>query len=376
MVNPFFHPYMGGTEKYLWDLCTRLAKRNDVSVITSQLQGTRRREHLQGIGVHRLPAMVFRKLPAFLPPPYSFSPSFPAALGRICREEKTEILHLHNRFCLDYNTMALTRAGMPLFLSLHNARPAGISPAVDFFGGLYDDLVGNIVMRSADRIIANSRWTLDATIPKDCAEKSQVIYNGIDTKAYKRVKADVRGKFDCDSLSLTVCRLLPQKGLEYLVRALPLVKSDHKAAVIGSGPDKDKLERLARRLGVADRLVFTGFVPEEKMTAYYSAADFFVLPSLWEPFGMVLTEAMACGAPVVSTRTGGIPEVVGDAGLLVQKGNAKQLAAAMERMAGDSRLRQKFSKAGRKRAEKYFEWDIIARQFERSYREFLNQNQP
>jgi glycosyltransferase involved in cell wall biosynthesis len=91
-----------------------------------------------------------------------------------------------------------------------------------------------------------------------------------------------------------------------------------------------------------------------------------------EAFGIVLLEAMACGAPVVTTRTGGIPEVVGDCGLLAPKANAKQLAAAMDRLASDSGLRRKFSRAGRKRAEKHFEWDVIARQVERSYRNFLS----
>lgn len=374
-VNPFFHPYLGGTENYMFELCKRLSRKNSVSIITSRLPGTNREEVVEGTKVYRMRSIILKKLPAFLPPPYSIPFFFPHHFFKVCEKEKPDIIHLHNRFFLSFASSAIWKKFLnkPLFLTLHNARTVGIGKEIDRAGQLFDNLIGNRVMRRADRIIANSKWTLEVTVPKDYPrERTEVIFNGVDTKKFKKIKTDLKDELGCEFLATTVCRLIPQKGVEYLIEAVKEIKHDFKVVVIGRGPKLGGLKALANKSGVGERVIFvTQFIPTRKLIEYYSASDFFILPSLWEPFGIVLLEAMACGNPVISTTVGGIPEVVSDCGLLVEPRSPEYIAEAANKLIDDKKLRKKLSRKARERSEKVFDFDVIAGKVERSYSDYL-----
>lgn len=374
-VNPFFYPYMGGTENYLFELCRRLSRKNSVSVITSRLPGTKKFEEVEGTKVYRIKSLVLKKLPAFLPPPYSIPFFFPHHFFKICEKEKPDVIHLHNRFFLSFASTVVWKkfVDRPLFLTLHNARTVGISKEIDFFGQLFDELIGNAVMRRADKIIANSRWTLQVTKPRDYPEeKTEVIFNGVDVKKFKKIETNLKDELGCEFLSTTVCRLIPQKGVEYLIRAIAGVKHDYKAVIIGRGPEQRNLKALSERLGVTKKIHFISEVlPENKLIEFYSASDFFVLPSLWEPFGIVLVEAMACENPVVATKVGGIPEVVADCGLLVDPKNSTQISDAINKLIEDEQLRKKLSRKARERNERFFDFDVVTKKVEQSYERYL-----
>jgi glycosyltransferase involved in cell wall biosynthesis len=375
-INPFFHPFLGGTENYLIDLTKRLAKKHNISVITSRLEGTSSYEEYLGIKIYRLPSLVFKKLPSILPPPFSMPVGFGYYFNKICREEKPDIVHLHNRFAPQFDSVIFWKRllKIPLFLNIHNSRPIGINAQTDFFGCLYDDTIGRLIMKSCDRIIANSNYSLNATVPDDYPkDRQETIYNGVDTKMYRKVKSHIKDELGCEHLLLSVGRLLPQKGLEYLLRALPNVEADYHYLMMGEGPEKDNLQRLISKLGLEKRVTIMGKVPNQKKIECYSDADIFVHPSLYEPFGIVLVEAMATECAVVSTKVGGIPEVVGKTGILVEPKNSRQIAASIERLAHDKKLMNKYKKEARKRTEKMFDWDIIAAQFEKSYKNYLGE---
>jgi glycosyltransferase involved in cell wall biosynthesis len=375
-INPFFYPYFGGTENYLLELCKRLSKNNSVSVVTSRLPGTKKVEEVEGTKVYRIRSLILRKLPAFLPPPFSIPFSFRRNLFKVCELERPEIIHLHNRFFINFARVAFWKKqlGIPLFLTLHNARTVGISKEIDFWGQLFDDLIGNEIMRRSDWIIANSKWTRDITVPKDYPrERTEVIYNGVDAKKFKRIKTDLKDELGCDFLSTTVCRLIPQKGVKYLVKAVKGIKHDYKAVIVGRGPELKTLQSLAKKLGVQKKFVFvTQFIPERKLIEYYSASDFFVLPSLWEPFGIVFIEAMACGNPVIATNIGGIPEVVtSKCGILVKPRNSEEIAKSIKMLIDDKNLRKKLGTNARKRVENIFDFDVVAKKVEMSYKNYL-----
>lgn len=376
MVNAFFHPYQGGTEKYLLDLCTRLAKDHEVHVITSQLPDTEREEIYRGIKVHRLPSKVLKKLPKPVPPPYPVTPALTLQMKRKLSQIDPDVIHTHNRFFPAWNAPQLYRFlfKKPVVMTLHNARTVGIDKKTDLAGQFYDEVLGKRIMRKADILVANSKDTMEITAPPDIPEeKKKIVYNGIDTRQYHPThEKDIRSELGVEKYTLTVCRLIKQKGLEYVVQALPEVEhDDYKHVVIGRGPEKKNLEKQARELGVEDKLHFTGFVPEEDMTDYYTQADAFVLPSLYEPFGIVLVEAMACETPVIATDAGGIPEVMGETGIPVPMRNSKRIAQGINRLLESPEEAEKMGKEGRKRAEEKFEWDKIAKDMEKVYREYL-----
>ena len=113
-------------------------------------------------------------------------------------------------------------------------------------------------------------------------------------------------------------------------------------------------------------------ISERELAALYSACDAFVLPSIWEPFGMVVCEAMAAEKPVVSTTAGGIPEIVApDCGILVRPKDAEGLYLAINRLFSDEDRMRRMGKAGRQRVKKYFTWDLTADCYAKVYREIF-----
>lgn len=374
-VNPFFSPYVGGTENYIHDLSTRLARRgHEVTVLTAKLRGTREEETIDGIRVVRVPSLVLSWLPPPLPPPYAIAPE--ASKVAVGLAKRHDIIHLHNRFFTSFANAALAArkiAKKPLVLTIHNSKTKGISLATDLFGNLFDSFYGDFVIKSADHVIGNSQYSLDITAPFVPARKKRVVYNGIDLKRYRKVKSRVKQRLGCKFLSATTCRLVRQKGLAYLVDSLRLVDVDgFHAVVVGGGPLLKSLARRAEKQGVSGRMTFTGKVPHENLLQVLSAADCFVLPSLYEPFGMAVTEAMALGVPVATSSAGGLPEVVGDAGVLFKPRSPRAIADAINRLAGDKRLRNRLGRAGLERARKVFDWDKIAVKVEETYEDVLN----
>jgi glycosyltransferase involved in cell wall biosynthesis len=171
-----------------------------------------------------------------------------------------------------------------------------------------------------------------------------------------------------DSFTLLFCGRLngphEQKGLDVLLKSLPTVLRRHRVVlkVIGTGPRLNQYQKLAGDLGVAEQVQFLGFVEHKDMPRHYQQADLFVLPSRRESFGLVLAEAMACGLPVVATTAGAIPEVVEDGatGLLVQPGDTRRLADAVNSLLEDPERMRDMGLKGRKRVEQTFTWDLVA----------------
>jgi glycosyltransferase involved in cell wall biosynthesis len=190
-----------------------------------------------------------------------------------------------------------------------------------------------------------------------------------------------------------VGRITPEKGVHVLLEAMQEVVAampdcvlfligpfgsnpPSPALVLGGDPASERFEALKpgyeRRLRDAaqplgEHVRFVGVVPNDRLAGWYESCDVFVHPAVWdEPFGIVLAEAMACGLPVVSTRVGGIPEIVahGETGMLVEPGDPKALAAAILELLRDDGRRRAMGAAGRRRVEQEFSWDRTAERLE------------
>jgi glycosyltransferase involved in cell wall biosynthesis len=161
-------------------------------------------------------------------------------------------------------------------------------------------------------------------------------------------------------------RLVAVKGLDTVVRALPHAAGIH-AVFVGEGPAAPGLRRLARRLGVADRVHLPGWVEEDEKIRLLRGAVAYTHPARFEAFGISVLEALAAGAPVVAARTGGVPELVGDAGLLLDHGPA-HWAAAMTTLRDDEAARADLGRRGRAQAAR-FGWERVAQDLETVYEE-------
>lgn len=169
-----------------------------------------------------------------------------------------------------------------------------------------------------------------------------------------------------------VGRLVRAKGLGVLLAAFAGLPPPHRLRLVGSGPDERYLRALATAYGIATRVEFLPGVPASVVPRVLNGMDMLVLPSLtcptWkEQFGRVLIEAMACGVPVVGSSSGEIPEVIGDAGLVVPEGDVRSLRAALRALARQPDLRQQMGARGRQRVLERFTYEHVARQLAELY---------
>jgi glycosyltransferase involved in cell wall biosynthesis len=161
-----------------------------------------------------------------------------------------------------------------------------------------------------------------------------------------------------------LARLTPQKGLTYLISAMPAILAQHPgtyALVVGEGYLRPDLEAQATSLGVAERVLFVGY--RRNVVDYLRASDLFVLPSLFEGMPLSILEAMGAGLPVIATAVDGTPEVVidGETGLLVSPEDPLALAEAVNRLLGDPELAARMGRDGRARADTFSEGALLDR---------------
>lgn len=232
------------------------------------------------------------------------------------------------------------------------------------------------LMKRADALIAVSQYTKKELTEfyNISEEKIHVIYNGVDVEKFKppsRSKADLRrelGLVPDRRMILFVGRLYSRKGLPTLLQtAREVVKdfTDAQFVISGGGfkQNEEKLRKLARQQRIEDNVSFVGYFPDEKLPDLYAAADVFVLPALYENFPFAILEAMSTGLPVVSTRVGGIPELVIDkqSGLLTEPGDYEQLADVITRLLQDSSFAEELGRKARQLVEEKFAWPLVTR---------------
>jgi glycosyltransferase involved in cell wall biosynthesis len=177
-----------------------------------------------------------------------------------------------------------------------------------------------------------------------------------------------------------VGRLVEEKGGAVLLDALAGLDGVWQLDIIGDGPEKTALAEQAKRLRIADRVTF-GALPSARMPGYYQGIDALAVPSLtrshWkEQFGRVIIEAMACGVPVIGSSSGAIPDVIGDAGLIVPEGDSAALRDGLQRLMRDSDLRRDLAAHGRRRVVERFTQAQVAARTVAVYRAMLGVAQP
>ncbi|MFK3620600.1 glycogen synthase [Corynebacterium hesseae] len=246
-------------------------------------------------------------------------------------------------------------------------------------------------MEYADAVIAVSAGMKDSILdayPRIDADKVHVVLNGIDTQVWQPGESAVLDKLGVDKqrpIVAFVGRITRQKGVKHLLKAAQNFDQDIQLVLCAGAPDTPEIaaetEALVEELRAQRDGVFwvKDMLSREEIKQVYSGADVFVCPSIYEPLGIVNLEAMACGTAVVASNVGGIPEVVvdGETGVLVNYDAdddatfEADLAAAVNRVAADKELAQRFGAAGRQRAIEDFSWATIAQQTVDIYRSLM-----
>ena len=288
--------------------------------------------------------------------------------------EGADLVHSHTWYANLAGHLAALLYGIPHVATTHSLEPLRPWKAEQLGGGYaLSSFCERTALESADAIIAVSegmRADVLRCYPRVTPERVEVIHNGIDPSEYAPDHGtDVleRRGIDPDRPSVVfVGRITRQKGLVRLLEAAPLLDPEAQLVLCAAAPDTAEIEQEVRaRIAELDRARWINeLLPRPEVVQILSHASVFVCPSVYEPFGLVNLEAMACEAPVVATAVGGIPEIVidGETGYLVAPGDdlARDLAERVNALLADEDLRRRFGKAGRARVLDRFSWAAVA----------------
>jgi len=322
-------------------------------------------------------------------------------LAMVGAVESPDIVHCHTWYSHLAGCLARPLTGAKLVLTTHSLEPH--RPwKVEQLGSAYHATtwIEKTAYQNADGVIAVSEAMKDDVQELYGVEpdRIRVIHNGIDPDEYRpRPSEAVLRRLGVDPaipIVLFVGRITRQKGILHLVRALPLLRGDAQVVLCAGAPDTPEiaeemrsLVEQARRTSAVPIVWLPEMLPKEDVIALYSHAAVFVCPSVYEPFGIINLEAMACGTPVVASAVGGIPEIVvdGETGLLVplqadDSGTfeprdphafSEALASAVNTLMDDPARRARMGAAARERVLEKFSWSAIAAETLAFYRDLI-----
>jgi glycosyltransferase involved in cell wall biosynthesis len=201
-------------------------------------------------------------------------------------------------------------------------------------------------------------------------EKFRIVPNGISTDIFYPIPEIMRQK---NNIIVTNSADTPLKGLYYLLRAVTEIAKTRKIrlTVVGTPKKDSKILKLIAQLGIGNIVTFTGRISDKQFVVEYAKATLAVIPSVYEGFGLPAGEAMACGVPVISTTGGALPEVVGDAGVIVPHSDYKALAGAISQLFDNPQRARELGQAGYKRVMDNFTWKIAAQKTVDTYQEAI-----
>jgi glycosyltransferase involved in cell wall biosynthesis len=229
------------------------------------------------------------------------------------------------------------------------------------------------VSRKLDRIVTVSACARDDICRdfKMTDDRFSIVPNGIDTDVFYPVPEIEREK---NRLIVTNSADTPLKGLYYLLYALADISKTReiRLVVIGTPKENGGIVKLIQKLGIGRLITFTGRIDNREFVRQYARATMAVIPSVYEGFGLPAGEAMACGVPVVSTTGGALPEVVGDAGLLVPPADHRALARAITSLLDNPARARELGAAGYRRVQEEFTWEKAAEKTVAAYREVID----
>lgn len=294
-----------------------------------------------------------------------------------------DVVHSHTWYAAMAGFMAKVLYDIPYVATVHSLEP--LRPWKEEQLGRSYHLtawIERVALEAADRIVAvssQSKEEIVANFPNISPERVAVIHNGIDLKTWRPSSAAAtRQAYGIEGdYVLFVGRTSRQKGMVHLLEAMKHVQPGVRLVCCTSAPDTPQIEQeiIAKVKETPRSLWINKLLREEQYIELYSHCAVFACPSVYEPFGIINLEAMACERPVVASEVGGIPEVVvpGRTGLLVPPADPRLIADALNRVLRDRAMAREMGLAGRRRVDEHFSWTSIAAKTRRMYEELLRE---
>jgi glycosyltransferase involved in cell wall biosynthesis len=363
----------------------------EVDVLAPHHRGALRKETINGVRVRRvrymwpercqtlcygggIPTNLKNGLWAKLQLPFLLLALF---LGVVRVARRSDLIHAHWSLSGLIGVLAGKLLRKPVVLMMHGAEVYVLkgNPLIKF------------VLEQADYVLCNSSFTLSKVLQISTPRACNVIAPGVDIQRFRPdVNLSVFFEREPDvpkerPLLFALGKFIERKGFSYLMEAMALLNREPAPFLMigGRGPLKKQLQSQAQDLGIADRVKFLDYIPDDCIPAYYAAADVFALPSVvderddTEGLGVVLLEALACETPCVASNVGGIPDVITDGlnGFLVEAGDPAALACRIRELTVTGKLRREMGRQGRRFVKERFSWQSKACELLSVYKELV-----
>ncbi len=386
-ISSNYPPEIGGLATSVPPLARELIKKgHNARVLTRDAKDYLSFEVLEGIPVYR----------SMRVPGYFYNPPIAAfkslAMGfkarRIIEKEEIEIIHSH-----DINVSAIAGIVGTKFKDVKKVtkfpgdlawellsltRWKGESPE-EFFekGGHLIGIIESVqraICNRYDAIIAPSKYMKGTLVKYSGVESSKihVVYNAIRSHSYSEGDIDKLRKRLLDGSKYSVisaCRMVPWKGVEYLIEAFKTLPGDIRLILIGDGPIKEDLQKRSKGLNIK----FLNKVPHSQIQKYIQASDVYALPSIYEPSALALLDCLVTQTPIIATNVGGTPEIISDGktGLLIKDRNPEAIAHSIQRLLSEEELYNKIKDNQKKECKKYL-WKNMIDEYIEIYRGVLD----
>ena len=375
---------VGGIARHCEGLAKSLAKQgHEIHIFTLDFPGAPDYEEHEGIRIYRTRSEVGH--PNFLTWVLLFNHFIEKRMAGVSRLVDFDVLHVHDWLTAPCSIGFKHFIGKPLVFTAHSTEHgrSGLHIPDSF---TIDGLEWWSTYEANKIIVASGSMKGEVCGHFNVSDsKVDIIPNGIDTSKYEGSvdKGAVRSRYGIqphERLILCVGRLVPQKGIEYLIHAVPIVarwRPEAKFIIVGDGWYRDHLEWIANTTGHRWRITFTGFIPDWDLVQLTKSADMLVVPSVYEPFGIVALEGMAAGVPVVATQVGGLTEFIQHdrTGVLVYARNPESIAWGIDHILSNSGHADWLVKNAREGVQKTYSWEAIAKRTARLYKEVAERKQ-
>jgi glycosyltransferase involved in cell wall biosynthesis len=377
---------IGGISPHVYNLSKSLAKNGvKVYVVTCDFPGVPQHEMVDGVEVLRIDSYK-NPSPDFATWVYlmnlNMQKEAAALVNRLGGE--IDVFHAHDWLSANAGIGLKHVFRKPLLATMHSTE-IGRRNGIHFD---YERMIHETeawltyeawrVICCSDYMVSHVQWAFG--LPED---KLVMIPNGVNAEVYSKIEKENLGEFRSkfalpeEKIVLFVGRLVYEKGVHVFVNAIPkvLAKANAKFVIVGNGYMKEQLSNLVKNIGLAHKVIFTGFVDDETLLRLQKCADVSVVPSLFEPFGIVALEAMAAKSPVVVSDTGGLSEIVEHdvTGVKVYPNNPDSLAWGITKVLVDEGYANWLKTNAYKKVEEKYDWDKTAQQTKGIYKTVLDE---
>ncbi len=376
---------IGGISPHIYFLSKHLAKQDvKVYVVTCDFPDAPAHEVIDGVEVYRVDSYK-NPSPDFATWVYLMNMNMQKETAALMKKigHKIDVFHAHDWLVANAGIGLKHVFRKPLLVTMHSTemgRRDGLHTTAERMiheTEAWLTYEAWKVICCSDYMISHVRYVFG--LPND---KLVMVPNGVNTQCYEGISTncpDFRSRFALpeEKIVLYVGRLVYEKGIHVLINAVPKVlsKVNAKFIIVGSGYMKEQLLNIVRSMGLEHKVLFEGFLDEATLLQLQKCSDVSVVPSLFEPFGIVALEAMAAKSPVVASDTGGLSEIIehDTTGVKVYPNNPDSLAWGITKVLQDDAYAQRLRENAYRRVQERFDWEKIAQQTKRIYEGVLGE---